>query len=53
MLLVTGVPGLDGAPSELATVAFLIGEGHLADGLDARLDAVALGHVDGPQHTHL
>ena len=35
VLLVAGEPGLDGAPGELARVAVLIGEGHLADSLDA------------------
>jgi hypothetical protein len=47
-----GVPGLDGAPGELARVAILIGEGHLADDLDPGLDGAAFGHVDGAQHPH-
>ena len=33
-------------------MAVLVGEGHLADGLDAGLDGVALGHVNGPEHAH-
>ena len=52
VLLVAGVPGLDGAPGELAGVALLVGEGHLADGPDAGLDGVALGHVNGAEHAH-
>lgn len=52
VLVVAVLPGFDGAPFELARVALLVGEGHLADGLDAIADAVALGHVDGAQHAH-
>ena len=52
VFLVAGIPGLDGAPGELARVAVLVGEGHLADGLDAGLDGVALGHVNGAEHPH-
>ena len=52
VLLVTGVPGLDGAPGEVAGVAILVSEGHLADSLDAGTDGVALGHVDGAQDAH-
>ena len=47
-----GIPGLDGAPGELAGMTVLVGEGHLADGLDAGLDRVARGHVDGAQDPH-
>src|SRR5208337_4564714 len=53
VLLVARVPGLDGAPGELARLALLVGEGQLTDRPDAGLEAVALGHVDGPQHAHL
>ena len=52
VLLEAGVPGLDGAPGELARVAILVGEGHLADGLDSGLDGVADGHVDGTEDAH-
>ena len=52
VLLVAGVPGLDGAPGELAGVAILIGKGHLADGPDAGDDGVARSHVDGAQNAH-
>ena len=53
VLLVAGVPGLDGAPGELSGVAVLVGEGQEADGFDAGLDGVADGHVNGAQDTHL
>lgn len=33
-------------------LAVLVGEGHLADLLDAGLDGVARGHVDGSEHAH-
>ena len=52
VLFVAGIPGLDGAPGELAGTAFLIGERHLADGPDAGLDTASLGHVNGPEHPH-
>jgi len=52
VLLVAGVPRLDGTPGELAGMALLIGKGLVADGLDAGLDGMALGHVDGAQHAH-
>ena len=52
VFLVARIPGLDGAPGELAGMAVLVGEGHLADGLDAGLDGVALGHVNGAEHPH-
>jgi len=48
----TGIPGLDGAPGELARMAILVGEGHLADGFDAGVDGVAGGQVNGAQHPH-
>jgi hypothetical protein len=51
VLLVTAQPSGDGFPGELPGVAFLIGEGHLADRFDAVADGFALGHVDGPVHT--
>ena len=44
---------LNGAPGKLAGMAVLVGEGDLADGLDAGLDGLAFGHVDGAQHAHL
>jgi hypothetical protein len=49
VLFVAAVPGLDGAPGELAGETFLIGEGHLANGFDAGNDGVAGSHVDGTQ----
>ena len=52
VLLVARIPGLDGAPGELARVAVLVGEAHLADGLDAGLDGVARRAVDGAEHPH-
>ena len=53
VLVVAHQPGLDRAPGEPAGVAVLVGEGHLADRLDAFALAVALGHVDGAEHAHL
>ncbi|MFM1945066.1 MAG: hypothetical protein RI897_4048 [Verrucomicrobiota bacterium] len=52
VFLKAGVPGLDGAPGELAPVAILVGEDRLAGGLDARGDAVAGSHVDSAQDAH-
>jgi hypothetical protein len=52
VFLVTGEPGLDGAPGELAGLAILVGEGHLADGLDPGLDVFALGQVNGSKYAH-
>jgi len=50
--LEAGVPGLDRPPGELTGMPILVGEGHLTDGLDARLDGVAWGHVNGAQDAH-
>ena len=52
VVFVAVVPGLDGAPGELARVAVLVGEGHLADGFDAGGDGMARGHVNGTEHPH-
>jgi len=52
VFLVAGVPGLNGAPGELAGMAVLVGKGHPADSLDAAADGFALGHVNGPEHAH-
>ena len=49
---VAAQPGGDGAPGELARMAILVGEGHLADGLNALSLGVALGHVHGAEHAH-
>src|ERR1051326_335531 len=53
VLLITGIPALNGAAGELAGLSVLVGEAHLADGLDAGLNGLAWGAVDGPQHPHL
>ncbi len=53
VLFVTGIPGLDGAPGELAGLAIFIGERQLADRPDAGDDGFAFGHVDGAQDAHL
>lgn len=52
IFLIAPQPGLDRFPGELARAAFLIGESHLADGLQARLDGLAWGHVNGSEHAH-
>src|SRR5437016_13961216 len=52
MHLIAGVPGLNSEPGELAEMAVLVGEGHLADRLDAGLNGVARSHVDGAEHAH-
>lgn len=49
---VAAQPGGDSAPGELAWQTFLVGEDHLADGLNTFLLGVALGHVHGPEHAH-
>ncbi len=52
VFLITAVPGLDGSPGEAAGMPVLVGEVHLADGLNARADRVAGSHVDGTQDAH-
>ncbi len=52
VFLVAGVPGLDGAPGELARMPVLVGEGGLADGSDAGDDGLAFGHIDRTEDTH-
>lgn len=52
MFFEAGVPGLDGAPGELARVAVLVSKGHLADGFDPGMNGVAWRHVDGAQDAH-
>ena len=52
VLLVTGVPRLNGAPGELTRMPVLIGESHLRDGIDACPDGVALGGINGTKHAH-
>ena len=52
VLLIAAVPGFDRAPGEVARIALLIGEGHLAHRLDAVADRIAGRHVDGPEHAH-
>jgi hypothetical protein len=52
VLAVAAKPGGDGAPGELAGLAILVGERHLADRLDARPFGFALGHVHSAQHSH-
>jgi len=52
VLAVAAQPGGDGTPSELARLAILVGEGHLADGLDPLSLRIALGHVHGSEHAH-
>jgi hypothetical protein len=52
VLLITAKPRGDGAPGEPAGQTVLVGEAHLADGLDAVADGFALGHVDGSEHAH-
>lgn len=48
VFFIAAEPGLDGAPGELARVALLVGEGHLADRLDARPHGFTFSHVNGP-----
>jgi len=50
---VAAQPGGDGAPGEPAGLSVLVGEGHLADGLNTRPFGFALGHVHGAEHAHL
>ena len=53
VVLVAVVPGLDGAPGELALIAFLVEEGHGGDVVDAFVAGSALDGVDGAQNPHL
>ena len=46
-------PGLDGAPGELARVAFLVVEGHGGDVVDTLLPGSPVDRVEGAQHAHL
>ena len=52
VVLVAVEPGLDGAPGELAWVAFLVEEGHGGDVLDAFVPGSALDGIDGAQDAH-
>ena len=45
-------PGLDGAPGELAAMAVLIAEGHLADSLVAFQQGCAIGVFERAEHAH-
>jgi hypothetical protein len=53
VVFVAVVPGLDGAPGELARVAFLVEEGHGGDVVDAFVPGSPLDGVDGAQDAHL
>ena len=53
VVFVAVVPGLDGAPGELAWVAFLVEEGHGGDVVDAFVAGSSLGGVDGAEDAHL
>ena len=46
-------PGLDGAPGELAWVAFLVEEGHGGDVADALVSGSSVDGVDGAEDAHL
>ena len=46
-------PGLDGAPGELAWVAFLVEEGHGGDVVDAFVAGSSVDGVDGAEDAHL
>ena len=49
VLFESGVPSLDGAPSELARASILVGERHLADGVDTGDDGFSGCRFDGAQ----
>jgi hypothetical protein len=53
VVFVAVVPGLDGAPGELARVALLVEEGHGGDVVDAFVAGSPQGGVDGAQDAHL
>ena len=53
VVFVAVVPGLDGAPGELAWVAFLVEEGHGGDVVDAFVAGSSLDGVDGAEDAHL
>jgi hypothetical protein len=53
VVFVAVVPGLNGAPGELAWLAFLVGEGHGGDVVDAFVPGSAVDGVDGAQDAHL
>lgn len=53
MVLVAVEPGLDGTPGELATIPFLVEEGHGGNVVDTLVPGASWGGVDGPEHTHL
>ena len=53
MVFVAVVPGLDGAPGELAWVAFLVEEGHGGDVVDAFVAGSPVDGVDGAEDAHL
>ena len=53
VVFVAVVPGLDGAPGELAWVAVLIEEGHGGDVVDALVACSSRGGVDGAEDAHL
>ena len=53
VLLVAGIPGLDGAPGELVALVVLVGEDDATDVLDTGDDGVAGRELDGTEHAHL
>jgi len=53
VVFVAVVPGLDGAPGELAWVAFLVEEGHGGNVVDAFVAGFSLNGVDGAEDAHL
>ncbi len=53
VVFVAVVPGLDGAPGELARVAFLVEEGQGGDVVDAFVPGAPVDGVDGAQDAHL
>ena len=53
VVFVAVVPGLDGAPGELAWVAFLVEEGHGGDVVDAFVPGSPVDGVEGAEDAHL